>query len=342
MRATSLLADPSVNGLARIRKLPGTNFTSPYSFPVLKIPSEFRFWNRFAHAVHPKGVMVNSSILGRWTNRNVLLKKGIHGFLRFKGAIFADSGGFSVKSLGWSQEDLFDFQRRIRPNLVTTLDHPTDLRKVWPRRDRIVFSTKSAEGIKGKSRSDRFVLLASVHGVTANELQNTILRLERLGVFDGYAVGSALTLSSDYFRLMRLVLAARIAAGTGHLHVYGTAGQSLHLLMFFLGADTVDSQGFLLTAGNGKFYMANGERYSRSSRLRVSCHCRICRGRSPATMPREKIAFHNFEQVQNDIAFAHRAIEKGRYREFLESRFGALAQHKRALNFATSLLRRVV
>jgi 7-cyano-7-deazaguanine tRNA-ribosyltransferase len=315
---------------------------SPYSFPVFKIPPEFRFWIRFLHAVSPKGVMVNSSILGRWPKRNVLLEKGIHGFLRFKGAIFADSGGFSVKSLGWTQEDLFDFQRRIKPNLVTTLDHPVDLTKVWAHRERMVCSTRNAEMVRGKSRADRFVLLASVHGATTDELQNAILRLERLGIFDGYAVGSALTLSSDYFRLMRLVLAARIAAGTKHLHVYGTAGQSLHLLMFFLGVDTVDSQGFLLSAGNGKFFMADGEIYRRKSREKVSCYCRFCRGRSPATMPRERIAYHNFEQIQNDLTIAHSAIRKGWYREFLKSRFRALPQHRRALTFATSLLRRVV
>ena len=342
MRAASLLADPSANGLARIRILPGTSFTSPYSFPVFKIPHESRFWNRFALAVRPKGVMVNSSILGRWSKRSLLFEKGIHGFLKFKGAVFADSGGFSVKSLDWSQGDLLDFQREIRPNIVTTLDHPVDLTKVWPRRDRILSSIRNAEEIGKKRRADRFVLLASVHGATAGELQNIILRLERLGTFDGYAIGSALTLGSDYFRLMRLVLAARVAAGTKHLHVYGTAGVSLHLLMFFLGADTVDSQGFLLSAANGKFYMANGEMLRRKSRERVSCYCRFCRGRSPATLPREKIAYHNFEQIQNDLAIAHLAIEKFRYREFLESRLRDLPQHKRALKFATSLLRRVL
>jgi len=288
----------------------------------------------------PACVMVNASILASSSKNEAARAIGIHGLLSFNGIVFSDGGGFSKDSSRWSQKQIIEFQLEIGADIATTLDYPVSLRTPWFERTKAYRSLLNALEAE-RLNCGKMLLLASVHARTRLELENSIRYLEKHGAFDGYAIGSLIPLQSKTFDIIGLVMAARRAAGNKHLHIYGLAGCSLYLLMFYIGADSVDSQGFLLSGANKEYYLPGGRSVKKGQlgENPLPCKCQICRKASFQTIfQREKLAIHNFITVQEELRRVRREISSGGFEEYLKHRYRGIPTLHRAMRYARRLI----
>ena len=339
----------STEGSARVGVLKTNhgNLSLPCVMPVVKPTIYDRYWMTLLREYPPEALMINASILRNWPRVNNMTKQGIHSYLNYDGIIFSDGGGFSKESRGLSQEEILPFQLQLGVDVITTLDYPTHLSRTWVSRDRIKRSLKNALLASQfmNNRSD-VLLLASIHAPSVAELRNSILFLNHYAHFDGFAVGSLLSVQSCYKTLVDLVLSARRAAPEKHLHVYGIAGASTYLLMFYLGADSVDSQGALLSGSRMHYYVPRES----SVHIRgpddyglVPCKCPICTGKEKEhPIGREELAIHNFLTVQSEISLVRQLINEGSFNKYLERRFKRRPILSKALQYATRRINQFV
>jgi len=328
--------------MARLSSLQinGRRLETPTAIPVVKIPNGLRFWNIMKKHRAPSCVMINASILASSYRREIARKNGIHSLLEFNRIVFSDGGGFSKKSQLWSQKQIMEFQHEIGVDIATTLDYPVTLKVPWFERSRVYRTLLNALEASRLNR-DKMLLLASVHAKTRLELENTIRYLEKHGSFDGYAIGSLVPLQSRVRDIVGLVTTARKAVGKKHLHIYGLTGCSLYLLMFYAGADSVDSQGFLLSAANKEYYLPGGRsiRKEEFGDRVLPCSCRICRDETFRTVfQRERLALHNFITLQEELQKIRAEISSGRFHEYLRQRYQSLPLLHRALRYASRIL----
>ena len=329
------------NGMARLSSLQinGRRLDTPTAIPVVKIPNELRFWRIMKKYRAPSCVMINASILASSYRSEIARKSGIHKLLGFNRIVFSDGGGFSKESQSWSQKQIIRFQHEIGADIATTLDYPVTLKAPWFERSRVHRTLLNALEASRLNR-DKMLLLASVHAKTRLELQNAIKYLEKHGSFDGYAIGSLIPQRGRVHDIIGLIATARKAVGKKHLHIYGLTGCSLYLLMFYAGADSVDSQGFLLSAANREYYVPWGKsiRRDKFGDKALPCDCRICKRETFRTVfQREKLAIHNFITLQNELQKTRIEISSGRFYEYLERRYQGLPLLHRALRYASRI-----
>ena len=317
----------------------------PSVIPVLKPVKFDKYWFTLLKEKLTDAFMINASILLNSPIIEEVLKKGIHSYLNYEGVVFCDSGGYSKFSRDIQQDKLLDVQLRLGVDIITTLDYPTQLSKTWVRRDMIRKSVDNAL-IAGENIDDEknVLIFASVHGPSSNEIKNTITFLERYSSFDGYAVGSLLSIKSDYKRIVDLIIAARRATNK-HLHAYGIVGSATYPLMFYLGVDSVDSQGTLLSGGTRHFYVPGKTdiHYKKLEMSQWSCPCKVCTNQVAQNLSlREKIALHNFLTVQREVKLIQRLIMEGSYEEYLKDRFATSTVLKRAFKYASRKIKRIL
>jgi 7-cyano-7-deazaguanine tRNA-ribosyltransferase len=288
-------------------------------------------------------LMINACDLNSPRTPKGLLERGIHKFLRFDGIVFCDGGGFSKYSQPYNQRQILRIQDQLGSDIASSLDYPVHLRKTWHRRDRIVRSAKNAVQMRKTVEKSSFLVYASVHGRSSTEIINVVNYLEKHGGFDGYAIGSLVPLQTMIRHIIRILLKLRTAVPNKPIHVYGLTGLVLLLILYYLGIDSVDSHGYLLSGARRNYYIL-GENTVRFSDIlesgQLPCKCPICKGSTPEKInSREQLAFHNYWVVRKEMAFARKMIERNRYKEYLENRLVSFPLYTRELGYMTRKMR---
>lgn len=301
-------------------------------------------------------VMVNAFPL--LTSRQLLAQLTEQGFSEYLGtniAVFLDSGGFLLQQnpyLKVNHANLKPIYSALRPMLAAVLDYPphpslgeaanierwqktlaatTDMLK-WDCGTTVipVVHGWSEETLRKACRDIRELCNPSMVA-----LGGMVLRMKgsaRRYAWDGY--------ESTRLQALDFVRIARQEFPQAFLHVFGVGSPLAILVMFALGADSVDSvcwrlkaaYGAILLPGRAECYTApQNPKRRRANKIDLAlleqCACPVCSGtpsakRLNALNSFEKRAVHNLWVVLQEVALARNHIQQGAYLPLLKERLG--------------------
>lgn len=262
--------------------------------------------------------------------------------------IFADSGGFDFTSdsVDITPEETLETQRAIEADIFGTVDLPLSREnRAAENQHRIEESARHALATSDLHDGDE-LLFASVHGYDPETVRNTLRHLERNGDFDGYALGSMVPVRTDYEKVTKLVLSARLATEK-HLHVYGLGGIVYQPLLLYLGVDSFDSTAFIRSAGNRNYLIPGfgGEEMRNVEALEYPpCSCPVCCSQTfdKIRSDRDLLTQHNLWSLVTELRRFRYVAESGEDVEsYLDLRFRENEVTQRAYRIAKQQVRRL-
>lgn len=262
--------------------------------------------------------------------------------------VFADSGGFDFtdESVDTTPKRTLETQREIGADLFGTVDLPLSRdRRAAENQGRIEQSIDHAIRASDLHDGDEH-LVASVHGYDPKTVRNGIRYLERHGEFDGYAVGSLVSIRTDYTKTTKLILAARQATEK-HLHVYGLGGIVYLPLLLYIGVDSFDSTSFLQSAGNRNYLLPGfgGTALRHVETLdRLPCPCQVCATESLEEIRanRDLLTKHNLWAITTELRrFRYIDETDDDIEDYLGFRFRGNTVMERAYRAAKQQVRRL-
>jgi tRNA-guanine family transglycosylase len=261
---------------------------------------------------------------------------------------FADSGGFDfqVANPDTTPEQTLETQQRIQADIYGTVDLPLSREnRAAQNQHRIQESIERALAASDLHDGDA-LLFASVHGYDPETIRNSIRHLEKNGAFDGYALGSLVPVRTDYKKVTKLILSARIATDK-HLHVYGLGGLVYIPLLLYLGVDSFDSTSFIRSAGNRNYLIPGfgGEELRHIDDLDyLPCSCPVCCTTPLSTVreDRDLLVKHNLWAMAIELRRFRYMFSAGEDLEsYLDLRFQGNEVTKRAYETAKQQVRRL-
>lgn len=262
--------------------------------------------------------------------------------------LFADSGGFDFRdgTVDITPEEALETQSAIGADIFGTIDLPLSRdNRVSENQRRIEESTTNALRTSELHEGDE-LLMASVHGYDPETIRNTIRYLERNGDFDGYALGSMVPVRTDYEKVTKLVLSARLSTDK-HLHVYGLGGIVYQPLLLYLGVDSFDSTAFIRSAGNRNYLIPGfgGEELRNITELDyLPCSCPVCCSRTldEIRASRDLLTKHNLWSLATELRrFRYVAASGQDIESYLDLRFQGNEVTQRAYRIAKQQVRRL-
>jgi tRNA-guanine family transglycosylase len=314
------------------------------------------FW--FSQVIHgtPKpwkffkidGLLVNAyEILQNEAALKKIVANKIHGYTEFNGPIMMDSGGFLFmrnKTMNANPLTIMDLYERSSPNLCVVLDHPLDVGLPSSESKRRLRATLRNTRIMVRNRATKNpTLIPVVHGHTDETVKWFLDRLDTIGSFEIYGVGSLVPSVFNakgiggIHNAVRVVSTVRKHVLDKKIHVFGVGSVLTMHLMYYAGADSVDSSAWRTKAAFGAIQLPGiGDRYitgkagkkthkkylniSRSEKsLLKSCECSACRRHSLQELRSsfELRALHNAWVFQDEVSKARKFSRKGTYDEYV-------------------------
>ncbi len=273
----------------------------------------------------------------------------IHGFLGFRGPIMMDSGGFLFmkrKHMDVSAEEIIGFYERAKPNFGVVLDHP--LFPTLPKEENERRKSKTLQNtrimLKNKVTKNP-VLVPVIHGYDAGEIRDYVKRLKKIDRFPIYGIGSLVPAMYNVkgvggiLNVMKVILEVRKQIPRAKLHVFGTGGTLTMHLMYYAGADSLDSSAWRTKAAFGAIQMPGmGDRWvSKVARKKLyprlskeegkkleNCRCPMCRRHGMKGLEDDFYAraIHNAWTHQQELKKARKLIHENRYDEYVERIMG--------------------
>ena len=287
----------------------------------------------------------------------------LHEYVEFTGPLMLDSGAFNFQQhaeISINPLDVLSIGVELGADVSVVLDHPflptTDYDERELRWSNTVENTRNMfealKGWNGKLPKD-FQLIPVLHGhdrVTLERSLDDILKIWGR-VPDIVGVGSLAPLARNGNKRMAIdvILAVRQLLPNTHIHCFSLGSALLMLFAFYCGADTVDSQTWMMSAAFKQVQLP-GFPWTRFSPREAK--------KDPAKYERTRRAFaQHLLQLTHDENFAvkdwntgdERNISSERealiYIDYLEDRDGINHIHRRAchnlytLNFEASRVR---
>jgi len=183
-----------------------------------------------------------------------------------------------------------------------------------------------------------------IHGYSYDEIDAMIKKvIEIKKDFECYGIGSLVPLLFPFNIkkakiILDLLVYVRRRLPNVFLHVFGMGSILTMHLAFLLGADSVDSQGWVRCAGHCKIQIPGlGQRFvvRCNERFRYPqwspcvnwldyyCDCPICKKKNYKKLlisSKTNRAIHNAYTLCSEIELIRKFIQKGEYLEFVESR----------------------
>jgi tRNA-guanine family transglycosylase len=323
-------------------------------FPILWfsvwIDDEFRKRYRyFIKNDFREAIFVNAyHILARPYIRKIVETNTIHRCLRFQGPIMADSGGFIFRnktSLGLDPLVLLKFYEISKVDIGLTLDHPPNPKNL---NDEVIRMKRTLENIllmfKNKKSND-FLLLPVVHGFSIRKIMDMINYIRmHMGIdsLKGICIGGMVPLIRTQVPngrklMVELLITIRRLLPDAFIHVLGVGGTTTMHLMFYLGADSVDSCAWEKKAAYGLIQLPKvGDRFivkrdkrkryptlsSKEYEILLECECPVCKRHTPEELDtsRDLRVIHNAWVFQREVEKAREMLKEGEYEKFVEER----------------------
>ena len=310
------------------------------------------------------GVMVNAyEIMQTMRTETEVRQRGIHDYLGFKGPITMDSGGFlfmQKETLKVDPLSILKLYRESRPDYGVVLDHPLGPNLATPQRKRRQLRTlrNTRQMVESRSTSDP-ELIPVIHGHTSHSIEWYVQELQKIEDFDIYGIGSLVPSVFNtrgvggIYNVVEILRQVRRLLPEKEIHVFGIGSAITMHLMFYAGADSVDSSSWRSKAAFGAIQLSGiGDRYITSNkkhkkylnlsreekRILDSCRCPACRHHSLRDIRKnfELRALHNAWVFQNEIRKVRRLIKRNLYEKYVEqvlkiNRFYPVLEHVRKL-----------
>lgn len=271
--------------------------------------------------------------------------QGIHKFLGYDGPILMDSGGFLFmmkNKMDVKVEEIISFYEKTKPNFGVVLDHPLipTLSKYESKKRKLKTLANTRTMVKNKITKNP-VLIPVIHGYQPNEIRWFLNKLNKIGKFPIYGIGSLVPSLYNVkgiggiLNVMRVILEIRKQIPRAKLHVFGTGGALTMHLMFFAGANSIDSSAWRTKAAFGAIQMPGmGDRWvtkavrkkpypqlSKNEKKRLeNCRCPMCRryGFEGLQTDFTARAIHNAWVHQQELKKARKLVKENRYDEYVE------------------------
>jgi len=271
-----------------------------FTQPLGATPSPWRHFKVDGVMVNAYELVGNSKILERIVDRG-----GIHKYIGFDGPIAMDSGGYRFLKKGMldvDAEEILDIYEKCKPNYGVVLDFPIspgiDKSLIEKRMYITIMNTKKMVLNKKTSNPD---LIPVIHGYDYDLIGKYIEGLSKLGDFKIYGIGSLVPLVytikgsgsiGGIYRAVEIVQFVKSIFPERIIHVFGVGSIITMHLMFFAGADSIDSSSWRSKASYGAIQLPGvGDRYitrkrrhkkyptlkRRERRILDSCECPACR-----------------------------------------------------------------
>jgi tRNA-guanine family transglycosylase len=293
-----------------------------------------------------EAIFINAyHILTRAHIRKTIEKDTIHKCLHFYGPIMADSGGFIFRDKTNLEIDpltLLKFYETSKVDIGLTLDHPPDPKNLDDEIIRMKTTLKNALLMFRSKKCSDFLLFPVVHGFSVERLRKMVSYFKRIKPLIGVCVGGMVPLIRTQVTngrkiLVDLLIVIRRLLPDSFIHVLGVGGTTTMHLMFYLGADSVDSCAWEKKAAYGLIQLPKvGDRFiirkdqrkryptlsSKEYKILLECECPACKKHTPEELDasRELRVIHNAWVFQNEVKEAREMIKEGSYEKFVEER----------------------
>ena len=290
------------------------------------------------------GLMLNAyEILQKNSADKRLRRKGVHKYMKFNGPIAMDSGGFLFMKKGIvdiTPEMILKFYEESKPNFGVVLDYPLspnlpheEMRK---RLSRTLENTKRMVKARQTSNPE---LIPVIHGYDTNSIRRYVKKLQEINEFNIYGIGSLVPSVFNtkgvggIYNVVKIVSFVKTLLPTKIIHVFGIGSTLTMHLMFYAGADSIDSSSWRSKAAFGAIQLPElGDRYItprkrhkkypklKKEELRIldDCKCPACRKegleglRNSFTLR----ALHNAWVYQKEIEKIRKLIKNGEYETY--------------------------
>ena len=273
----------------------------------------------------------------------------LHEYVKFDGPIMLDSGAFNFlqqAEISITPIDVLAIGIELGADVSVVLDHPfmpkSDLKEVSVRWSNTVSNTrKMFEELEGYDISllpSGFKLIPVLHGHDTQTLSRALDDIVNIWGQepDIIGIGSLAPLARNGSKrtVVDIILTARKLLPNAHIHCFSLGSALLMLFAFYCGADTVDSQTWIMSAAFKQVQLP-GFHLTRFSRLESE--------RNPVKYEQTRYAFaRHLLRLINEEGFATKNWDTGEiwpicdekaalsYLDYLEDSDGKNHVHRRA------------
>ncbi len=292
------------------------------------------------------GLMVNAyEILQKNKTHETVCREGIHEYLGYHGRVGMDSGGFLFmrkKSLGVHPQQILDLYESSKPNLAVVLDHPLEpCLSMSQRKKRQLKTLENTMYMLSSRTSENPLLMPVIHGYSLQTVRWYIRALAKIGDFETYGIGSLVPSVFNakgiggIYNVLRIVSYVRKLLPNKKIHVFGIGSTLTMHLMFYVGANSVDSSGWRTKAAFGAIQLPGiGDRYittrerkknyrdlsEADKEILAQCRCPVCekKGLEKLRTSFEDRALHNSWVFQKEIEKIRLLTREEAYESYVE------------------------
>lgn len=186
----------------------------------------------------------------------------LHEFIEFRGPIILDSGAYNFlqhDKMSIAAVDVLNIGLEMKADLSVVLDHPfspnLSPEDIAVRLERTHENTRAmVEALARRNGNipDGFMLMPVLHGHTAETLQQSLVNIRSALGSEPSIVGigslAPLAKNGNTRKAIDVLLEVRRLLPDAHIHCFSMGSALLMLLAFYCGADTVDSQTWIMSA----------------------------------------------------------------------------------------------
>ncbi|RSN71493.1 tRNA-guanine transglycosylase [Candidatus Methanodesulfokora washburnensis] len=323
--------------------------------PIRATPKPWQFF-------HIDGVMLNAyEILRNEGAAKQVRSKGAHGFLKFNGLIAMDSGGFLFMkrdAININPEIILALYEESKPNFGVVLDHPLtpNLPQEIAER-RMIKTLENTKRMVEARRTTNPELIPVIHGYDTSSIERYVKKLKEIGDFSIYGIGSLVPSVFNskgvggIYNVIEIVSFVRTLLPNKIIHVFGVGSTLTMHLMFYAGANSIDSSSWRSKAAFGAIQLPGlGDRYitprkrhktypklsMEEQRVLDECKCPACEREGLEGLRRSFVlrALHNAWVYQREIEKTRELIKSGEYEEYVKRVIGRTKVFSRALEVA--------
>jgi len=312
-----------------------------------------------------EGLMVNAyEILKKPKANKDVREQGIHEYMEFDGPIMMDSGGFQFmkkSELLVDPNEILNLYKESKPNFGIVLDHPLgiNLNRI-ERMDRFSKTLQNTRIMTNNHNTNGVELVPAIHGHKLSEIEWFIEELNKISSFNYLGIGSLVPSVfstkgvGGITNVIEIVNFVRKKLLNKRIHVFGIGSILTMHLMFYAGADSVDSSGWRTKAAYGAIQIPEkGDRYitkrtrnkkyldvsKEDKQILESCGCPICRtnGLEELRTSFTSRATHNAWVYQEEVKKARELIRLGKYEEYVKSVLSKITAFANVIKFAEKL-----
>jgi tRNA-guanine family transglycosylase len=266
--------------------------------------------------------------------------------MRFDGLIAMDSGGFLFmkrEEVDVIPEMILMLYEESKPDFGVILDHP--LTPNLPQeiiKKRLLKTLENTKRMIEARQTANPELIPVIHGYDVKTIKHYIERLQEIGKFNIYGIGSLVPFAFNtkevggIRNVIRIVSFVKSLLPDKIIHVFGVGSAVTMHLMFYAGADSIDTTswrtkaafGAIQLPGSGDRYITPRKRHKRypklsreERRILDECKCPACKRDGLEGLRRSFTlrALHNAWVYQSEVEKARKLLKSGEYKEYVRN-----------------------